>query len=318
VLANFQLCSISAGKTCTVPNGSTPQILSENGGTFVRYPFNITVTNTGPGEVYNPKVTDQFPSDAINIMLGGTSFSTTTVGPVAVPLNANGCTSADGNGLQTGECAAITGTFDVPSNADRVNKISNATAAPNSGGSPSVIAPGLPISETFGPDSDNSSCHVSTSPKLSLNKSCTVGLVPTGSGVVLQLQDTITVCNVSTDTSTSISNISINNDLSAVGLSSTNSIASSLSLPNASTCAAGVACNCQTYKPNYTPTTCVGGVTATGGRCFFDDTVSLSSVPTDEFGGSLSGAELPGSVQANGGLGCSVCPGGACNGTTGP
>jgi len=120
---------------------------------------------------------------------------------------------------------------------------------------------------------------------------------------VLQQADTITVCNTSTD-GTQIKNISLTNNVT--NGPSSDPIASSLTL-NAG--------QCQPYTKTYTPTACANSNTNTDpGRCLFQDTVSISSVPTDEFVTNLSSGAIPGSQTAQ----CHVCPNGVCTATNVP
>jgi hypothetical protein len=131
---------------------------------------------------------------------------------------------------------------------------------------------------------------------MTLVKSCVVNLSQTASGVVLQLYDTITVCN--TDDKDSITNISLSNAVDHGP--SADSVISGLTLTHG---------QCQTYNPLYTPTACVAGaVGTTNGRCMFSDTVSVSSIPKDEFGNNLPASAIPSAQVAQ----CAVCPNGAC------
>jgi hypothetical protein len=323
VLGSFQLCSISASKACSNTPTAPPQILSENGATYVRYTFTATVTNTGAGEVFSPTITDVFPSDSINWVVGGTPCASATC-KVTIP------TGTSDNGITSGQSASISGTFDVPTDQDRSNSLGSATvvgatASPSSGGSQTVIASNVPLSAVFGPDSPVGACHVATNPMLKLYKSCAVGLVAGSSGVVLQLQDAIEVCNVSPDTTTVISGITLNNNVAGFG--ATNAVGGTITLPPGTdpgdqttfiqtptpTAAPVIPTNCKLIQPVYTPTSCsAGGPTLTGGRCQFTDTVSINSVPTDEFGQNISASTIPGPVVANQGQGCNVCPYGSC------
>jgi hypothetical protein len=119
----------------------------------------------------------------------------------------------------------------------------------------------------------------------------------TGGGIVLENATTIQVCNTSPD-NTRISNIALINNVNMNPPAAGNdyTIATGLSL-NAG--------QCQTYTPVYRPNGCV----TNDGRCSFQDTVRISSIPTDEFGAALPAGRIPLPQTAE----CRVCPFGSCS-----
>jgi hypothetical protein len=279
VLGNFQLCSVSVTKTCA----GTPTIVPNGDGTArIHYTFSGNVINDGAGNLFSLTVIDTFPAGALNTSL-------------TQPATPSG-------GLASGASATYGGSFDFPSEGAIFNTVAAKAAAFLNGpltvvndknGSPATA------SASFGDPA--TTCHVETHPAMTLTKSCVVNLAPGGGGLLLQLADTITVCNTSTDTTTSISNINITNSVS--NGPSADSIASGLTL---------LPGQCKTYTPTYIPTGCVNsvlnGANPDPGRCLFTDTARISSIPKDEFGNSLPLNLIPGAQTAS----CHVCPFGVC------
>jgi hypothetical protein len=270
---SFPLCAIGSSASCA---GTPSYTVSPP---LITYTINGNVINQASGTLYTPNVT----VDAGSLPSGTVVTNVTQpVGPIgggaSVPFSITLTYPNQGNFTVTGEvCAAA-----FPGGPCNVASQSNGNAATWS----AALGGSIPGGGT---------CSITTNTSMSLTKSCVVNLSQTASGVVLQLYDTIKVCN--TDAKDTITNISLTNavdhgpaaDIIATGL----------------TLAAG---QCQTYNPTYTPTACVGGVVSgTSGRCLFSDTVSLSAVPKDEFGNPLtSPAPSPQVAQ------CAVCPAGAC------
>jgi len=295
VLGNFQLCSVAVAKACLVSPGppATPRIVSGppySGGLtgYVHYDFTGTVTNDGAGALFNLAVTDTFPIGSINTSL------TQPVTPAG--------------GLVSGASASYTGSFDYPGNGTISNHVTAKAAAFANG--PLTVDHdhnGNPTTADASLGDPATACHAAPSPNMTLTKSCVINLVPGGGGVVLQLADTITVCNTSPDATTQIRNISLTNNvlLNGPGSGTDSSITSNLTL-NAG--------QCQTYSPTYTPQSCVNsvinGANPDPGRCQFHDTVRISSTPTDTFGTPLSSSLIPLPAPAD----CHVCPNGQCTG----
>jgi hypothetical protein len=273
---NFQLCAISASASCA----GTPTFTVSPAS--IHYNVSGTVTNQAAGNLFGLKVAMTVPpAGATNVVI---------TQPVTPPA-----------GLGGGQSAVFSVTFDYP-NQGAISMSGNVCGAAFTGGPCTVVNDQTGTPANWSAALGSGTCSISTNPTMSLTKSCVVNLVAGSNGVVLQLADTITVCN--TDTKDTINNISISNNVSNVS-PATNSIATGLSL------AAG---KCQTYNPTYTPTGCVNsvlnGANSDPGRCLFQDTASVSSIPTDEFNNPLPPSAIPGAQTAM----CHVCPNGVCTG----
>jgi hypothetical protein len=276
----FSLCAIGSSAACasTPPYTVSPPLIT--------YTINGTVTNQASGELFSPNVTvdtNSLPTGATvtNITQPASPLS----GGASEPFTITVTYAKEGKFTVTGEVCAASSS----GGPCLVNTQTNGNAATwgASLGDPKVNA-----------------CAISTSTMLTLTKSCVVNLSQTSGGVVLQLADTITVCN--TSTKDTISSISLSNTVDH-GPSADVSFGQNLTLPAATT--ANPTQNCATFTPTYTPDGCVGGVvSAINGRCNFSDTVSISSTPTDEFGNPVSTANIPAAQTAM----CAVCPNGAC------
>jgi hypothetical protein len=314
-LGNFQLCNVSVSKVCTPLAGppASPRIVtisnsaactaagqsSPCGG--VHYDFSASVNNDGSGSIFDPTVTDTFPANAVNMVLNGTACASS---PCTKSISAPG-------GISGGGSVPFTGSFEVAGNGSVSNKLS-ATAAAFAGGAQTVTQPSgtdpNPIFAQFGgPSPSVAGCNATVHPALTLTKTCTVDLSPTNNGVVLVLHDVIEVKNTSTDTP--ISNITLTNNVLLNGPNSGTDV--SVTGGSNQTLAPGATLH---LEPTYIPTNCSAGPpTLTGGRCQFNDTVRISSVPKDEFGHDVPSSAISGSpAGANNSQGCSVCPFGAC------
>jgi len=273
---NFQLCAISASATCA---GSPTYTVSP---TSIHYTINGTVKNEASGNLFGLQVAvGSVPAGATNVVV------TQPVTPL--------------NGLGGGLTASFGVTFDYP-NQGSLSVSGSVCAAAFSGGPCTVVNKPDGTAATWSAGLGTGTCSITTNTSLTLTKSCAVNLVPGLSGVVLQLADTITVCN--TDAKDSIRGINLTNTVSNVSPAD-NSIA-------VGTLTAG---QCQTFSPKYTPTACVNsvlnGANPDPGRCLFQDTVTIAApLPTDEFGNPVS-TPLPGPQTAQ----CHVCPNGVCTGS---
>lgn len=274
VLGNFQLCSVSVTKACA----GTPTIgYTATGTAYVQYNFTGNVINDGAGNLYNLTVNDVFPSGSFE-----TSFSQPTT---------------PAGGLGSGASAAYSGSFKYPGAGAITNNVTaNASSCPSCGNTVTLDHNGNPAAAAaqFGV----AGCAATTIPTLTLSKTCAVNLVAqSGGGIVLEDATAIKVCNMSPD-NTRIGNITLVNNVQmnppAAGTDYT--IATGLTLD---------AGKCQTYTPTYRPNGCV----TTDGRCSFQDTVRVSSIPTDEFGTPLPLAKIPLPQTAE----CRVCPLGSCS-----
>jgi|SRR5579863_32068 len=273
---SFQLCAISASAACA---GSPTYTVSP---TNIHYTINGSVKNEASGNLFGLQVaTTSVPAGATNVVV------TQPVTPA--------------NGLAGEQTASFSVAFDYP-NEGAISVSGNACAAAFAGGPCTVVNKPDGTAATWSAGLGSGTCSITTNTSLTLTKSCAVNLVPGLSGVVLQLADTITVCN--TDAKDSVKGINLTNTVSNVSPSSN-------SIP-VGTLTAG---QCQTYTPTYTPTACVNsvlnGANADPGRCEFQDTVSIAApLPTDEFGNPVS-TPLPGPQTAQ----CHVCPNGVCTGS---
>ena len=281
VLGSFPECSVAITKACAPP----PSFLSNP--PRVHYSFTGNVTNDGGGNLFNLTVADTFPSGASN---------TSLLQP-----------STPAGGLASGASAPYSGSFEVSTDAEVINHVT-ASAAATSGGSNTVTSDhfGNPAAADAHFGVPGSACAISTNPSLSLTKSCVVSLVPGFGGVVLADDTTITVCNTSPDGTSTISNITLTNNvlLNGPGSGADFTVDSNFTLQPP-----GQPGDCQTYTPRYIPTQCAGGPpTLDGGRCEFDDTVRISSIPKDPFGRDLPPDRIPLPKSAS----CHVCPFGAC------
>jgi len=276
VLGSFQLCSISANATCV----GTPAIV-QTPTPHIHYTFGGNVVNDGAGALFSLQVaTSIVPAGATNVVI------TQPVAPAG--------------GLVSGTGAPFSGSFDYP-NQGVIALTGSACGSAFAGGSCTVTNDKNGNPAVWNASFGSGTCQVTTNPALTLTKSCVVNLVAGPGGVVLQLADTITVCNTSQD-GTQIKNISLSNAVS-------NAVPSPDAIVTGLTLNAGV---CQPYTPTYTPTGCINsvinGANPNPGRCVFQDTVSVSSVPTDEFGTPLPANKIPGAQTAQ----CAVCPAGVC------
>jgi hypothetical protein len=288
ILGGFPVCSVSITKTCDT--STAPSIVTRNGTAYVHYNFTGKFHNDGIGTIFGLTVADTFPTNSINQVL---NQPTTPLG-----------------GLLTHNDASYSGSFEVPTTAQVTNHVT-ATAASFSGGSQDVTTDhngNLAAADAqFG--TVGTACSAQTNPSLTLSKSCVVDLVPGSSGIVLALHDTITVCNNSPDASTTISGITLTNNVLLNGSTGTDqSIAGASNI----TLTPSGANSCKTFTPIYTPTQCDGGSPSlTGGRCEFTDTVridTVASTPKDEFGTAVPAAKIALPQQAS----CHICPFGAC------
>jgi hypothetical protein len=271
---NFQLCAISASAACAIQPSYTVSPAS------IHYSVNGNVANAASGTLFGLQVAiGSVPAGATNVVL------TQPVTP--------------SNGLSGGQSLPFSISFDYP-NEGAISVAGSVCAAAFSGGPCTVVNKPDGTAATWSASEGTGTCSITTTTSLSLTKSCVVNLVPGINGVVLQLADTITVCN--TDTKDPVQNITIGNNVSNVN-------------PASSTVVSGLTLNagkCATYTPVYTPTGCVNGVDpAGGGRCMFQDTASISSVPTDEFGKAVPSINIPGPQTAT----CHSCTGSQCTTT---
>jgi hypothetical protein len=238
----------------------------------IHYEVDGAVANQASGTLYGATVSATLPSGAYNVVI--TQPTSPLAGSASSPFKVN---------------------FDFPT--EGVVSVSGSACAAAFPGGPCNVTTGTNgAPANWSANVGGAGCSISTNPTMSLTKSCVVNLTQSASGVFLQLYDTITVCN--TDTKDTITNISLSNNVT--NGPSADSVVTGLTL---------TAGKCQTYSPVYTPTACVGGVDPSGGgRCKFQDTVSVSSTPKDEFGNSLPAGAIPASQTAN----CAVCSAGAC------
>ena len=280
VVGGFPECAITVTKACVPP----PSVNFIGSTAYVHYVFSGVVKNVGGGALFNLKVADTFPANAVN---GAVTQPGTPVG-----------------GLAQGQSASYSGSFDFP-NLSKVTNHITASAAVSDGGPNTITADknGNPAAADADFGTPGSTCSLTVHPSLTLTKTCSVGLNPTQNGVVLALNDNITVCNNSSDTS--IGNITLTNNVLLNGPSSgvDKPVDSGLTLK---------AGDCKTYTPSYIPTQCdAGAATLDGGRCEFTDTVRIDTVqstPKDEFGNPVPVNNIDGPKQAS----CHVCPFGAC------
>ncbi|MBI2688994.1 MAG: hypothetical protein HYX27_22050 [Acidobacteria bacterium] len=273
VLGSFQLCSVAVTKACS----GTPTIVEINNVAYVHYTFTGNVINDGAGSLYKLTVADQFPTGSINTVL------TQPVTPA--------------QGLTSGASAAYSGSFDFPGNGKVTNNATaNAASCPTCGNTVTNDHNGNPAAAAA--DFGVAGCNVVTQPGLSLTKSCVVNLVPqTGGGIVLEDATTMTVCNTSADDKP-ISNINLTNNvqMNPPAAGTDFSIVTGLTLG---------ADECRTFNANYRPNSCV----STNGRCLFQDTVRISSIPKDVFGANLPPSAIPLPATAE----CRACPDGSCS-----
>ncbi len=285
ILGGFPECAIRVTKACAPP----PAIVTINSVSYVHYAFTGSVINDGGGSLFNLTVVDTFPT-------GYRSGS----GVLNQPTTPAG-------GLAKGQSATYSGSFDFPDLSDVINHVA-ASAAASDGGQQTITNDhsGNPAVADAHFGASGSSCSITVTPTLTLDKVCSVGLNPTSNGVVLALNDTITVCNTSSDTA--INNITLTNNVLLTGVAGqgTDYGLGTFSLPKQ---VEGSTANCVTFTPSYLPTQCDGGgPTLTGGRCEFSDTVRISSTPRDQFNRDVPAGAIPSPKGAT----CHVCPFGAC------
>ncbi len=266
---SFPLCAIGSSASC---GGSPTYTVNPP---LITYTISGSVTNQASGTLYDPAVT----VDAGSLPAGATVTNITQpVGPIA-----GGASAPFSITLTYGTQGSFTVTGEVCASAFSGGPCSVTT---QTNGSPATWSAGL----------GSGTCSITVTTSMTLTKSCVVNLSQTASGVVLQLYDTITVCN--TDANDTITNINLSNNVDHGP--SADSIVTGLTLTHG---------QCQTYNPTYTPTGCVGGTVSTvNGRCMFSDTVSVSSTPKDEFGNNIPASAIPAAQLAQ----CAVCPAGAC------
>ena len=311
----FPECQMKIAKACFVGtrSGKTTPYIFFNGSTpFIHYDFDVTVTNpaTGGGPIFDPTITDSFPANSLNQTLNGSAYT----GPVEDVVN---------GGIAVNGSVTIPGSFDFGAQGKVTNSITG-TASPSEGGTQNITGTTTGDSTgttTASADFGTGTCSVSPAPKMTLTKFCDITLVGNlqnsnaNAGVKLREDDSIQVCNTSTDT-TRISNISISD---AVSNESSHSFSvSGALLPSA----------CKTFTQSSFPNDCVNdsargttpeigtinpilnadGTVATtpvAGRCKFSDTATITSTPTDEFGNTVT-APLPAHGE------CNLCLDGFC------
>lgn len=322
VIHSFPECQMQISKSCaTSANPVSPYIHYIGSTPYIHYDFNVTVTNptTGGGTIFDPTISDTFPPNSINWTLNGQTCSSASCTQEATPSG----------GITVGNHINIAGSFDFPGEGTVTNKVTG-TAASSEGGAQNVTGTttgdstgSTTASADFG--AAGSTCSTGPHGVLGLTKFCDITLVGdlqkgAKGAVYLRLDDTITVCNNSTDSTTKISNISIEN---TVTKGPSNDLVGTV--PNA----LGPG-DCYTFTKSYTPTDCDNDLAAIGnttypngsinpilngdgtvattpvaGRCEFSDTAFVSSTPTDEFGGTVT-APMPAPAQ------CNLCLNGFC------
>jgi hypothetical protein len=283
VLGNFQLCSVSIAKTCTA---ATP-MTANDGSNFIRYAFRVDVKNDGGGLIWDPVVNDTFPTGATN-----TSFTAFSPGSIA-----------------SGNTVSSTGTFDSLALSGVVNKITG-TAAAVSGGAQTVVADhsgNLQQNIVW----DSSACSPQISTTLSLNKSCTVNIIPQSSSgpLVIQVHEEFKVCNTGLY---QVKHVTVSDTVSG-GVKTAVPGLSDLTLDEKGF-AGGL--DCKTATVDYLPKSCdplVSGSSSPGpgtaGRCTFTDEATSTGGFTDFNTTSVPDVSAPPAADAT----CYICPGGNPN-----
>lgn len=257
---SFPLCGASITKACT---GAQFVNDATTGATTVQYSFSGTVKNTGIGALSSVCVTD---TPGANLVAGSVSVvqppecTTGSLAPGATTtysgtFRTTAASSTEGNTATVNAVSAIGGGAISPASASWI--VSPATQLPNA-------------------------CQPAPGP-LTIDKTCTVAIVPINNILELQVQFSGTVTN---NSGVQVTSLSVTDDPSAtitLGKTTLNNGGST------------------TYSGSYIPSACS---TNDKGVCAFSDTVSAQGS-----GGASTGTISSSSVGAT----CHVCPPGACS-----
>jgi len=296
----FPVCGLSVTKNCTNLNGGGPSV--DQSGTFINYPVSGTVQNTGVGPLYNVSVSD------VITYVANSSHDTGSPLALAVTNNTTGSQYKGTNTLAAND----TGTWSttLTSSASSVQDVATASGTTDPAGTTT------PINST---PTNLITCSLTPSSTLTVSKLCTPGttLVASGGDVHVNVAYSGSVCNTgpSQITGLALADYTGASETAQTGGTSPTLSSSTLApctspttdaMGNPTGCSAP-ATACTTYSGNYNPSTI--DATATMGRYFFDDKVTITSATAGV--GSLTKVSGSSDAICNGTYGCSIqasCP----------
>jgi hypothetical protein len=271
----FPVCGLSITKSCGTASVDPT-------GTFINFPVNFTVTNTGIGTLSGISITD-----AVTYQQGSTHNTGTSLALTPTPTTVGPNGQATATTTLTSSASSVTDTGTVKDGTGTVTATSNTLT-----------------------------CQLDVSTTLKMNKSCSTTLVATGSDVQVHVAFNGTVCNTG---SSSVSNLALTDfqDSSTTGHAITTvgstSLAPCTSVDGTTGLCDAPVSACTTYSGSYIPNTIDG--TGTLGRYFFNDQAVITGASASV--GTLTKVSSGSTDPGNGSFGeasasCPICDKGEC------